>query len=239
MCGASPRSPSPSPRTRSATGSSWSTRPGSAASIRTTPRRPPGRCAGWTWRSSSSPPTRRARLEQHVAAVRAAAANLFDVELVAPAPAGRLVDTHRFRYQFAPDPGQTEALAAAVRMHLPGGLGRHRVERYVREAAAQLLDRHVDGPGPTFSTGWPRPSAGCSPSWTDASTPAPVGSPTRYDARRRCTTSVSRPLPTPGWISSITATGPSGSPRNSRARPYGRVGSVLLRRAIRAPNPGR
>jgi len=52
----------------------------------------------------------------------------------------------RFSYSFAADPGQTEALAAAIRTHLPGAFGRRRVAGHVANRAnraAWLLDRQV------------------------------------------------------------------------------------------------
>ena len=49
----------------------------------------------------------------------------------------------RFSYSFAADPGQTEALAAAIRTHLPGAFGRRRVAGHVANRAAWLLDRQI------------------------------------------------------------------------------------------------
>jgi hypothetical protein len=53
------------------------------------------------------------------------------------------VASTRFRYAFGTDPGQVEALTAAVRTRLPGGLGRRRVERYVAERTTELLDQQT------------------------------------------------------------------------------------------------
>ncbi len=83
------------------------------------------------------------RLDQHITAVRQAAVSLFNLELLPQPPAGRLVGSTGFSYLFAADPGQTEALAAAVRTHLPEALGRRRVARYVQMRAVRLLDRQV------------------------------------------------------------------------------------------------
>ena len=83
------------------------------------------------------------RLAGQVAAVRDAAATLFDVQLLDLAPAGHLSPSRRFSYAFAPDVGQTEALAAAVRSRLPGALGRRRVTGYLLHRTATLLDRQV------------------------------------------------------------------------------------------------
>ena len=85
----------------------------------------------------------RQRVEEHVRAVRDAAASLFPLSLPPLPPAGELVEARRFRYAFAPDVGQTEALAAAVRTHLPGRAGRTRVSRYVRDRTLVLLDRQL------------------------------------------------------------------------------------------------
>ena len=84
-----------------------------------------------------------ARLDEHIAAVRRTAATLFDLALVTLPPAGRLVVSTRFSYSFAADPGQTEALAAAIRTHLPGAFGRRRVAGHVANRAAWLLDRQI------------------------------------------------------------------------------------------------
>lgn len=83
------------------------------------------------------------RLDEQVTAVRRVARELFALELVELVATERLVASTRFRYAFGTDPGQVEALAAAVRTRLPGGLGRRRVERYVAARAAQLLDKQV------------------------------------------------------------------------------------------------
>jgi GTPase Era involved in 16S rRNA processing len=85
----------------------------------------------------------RQRVEEHVRAVRDAAAALFPLSLPSLPPAGELVEPRRFRYAFGPDVGQTEALAAAVRTHLPGRAGRSRVSRYLRDRTLVLLDRQI------------------------------------------------------------------------------------------------
>lgn len=83
------------------------------------------------------------RLDGHIAVVRRTAATLFDLELVDLPPAGRLVGSSRFSYAFAAEPGQAEAVAAAVRTHLPGALGRRRVAGHVAERTEVLLDQQV------------------------------------------------------------------------------------------------
>lgn len=83
------------------------------------------------------------RLDRHIAAVRRTAASLFDLDLVELAPAGRLVGSSRFSYAFAAEPGQAEAVAAAVRTRLPGALGRRRVAGHVAERTEVLLDQQV------------------------------------------------------------------------------------------------
>lgn len=83
------------------------------------------------------------QLVEQVRAVRSAAADLFRLELVdLPAP-GRLVDPGRFRFSFAPDPGNVEALATAIRTRIPGAAGRRRVARFVEERSLHLLDRQL------------------------------------------------------------------------------------------------
>jgi len=83
------------------------------------------------------------RLDEQVATVRRAARELFAVGLGELATTERLVASTRFHYAFGTDPGQVEALAAAVRTRLPGGLGRRRVERYVAERTTELLDKQT------------------------------------------------------------------------------------------------
>lgn len=85
----------------------------------------------------------REHLDRHIRAVRDAASDLFDVALPAPLTVGRLVETRPFRYALGPDIGQTEALAASVRTHLPGKLGLRQVQRYTRDRALVLLDRQL------------------------------------------------------------------------------------------------
>jgi small GTP-binding protein len=85
----------------------------------------------------------RRRVDEHVNIVRDAAASLSHVDLLPAAPAAELIDTTRFRYAFGPDVGQIDAIAARVRTHLPGRLGRHAVARYVGERIRLLLDRQV------------------------------------------------------------------------------------------------
>jgi GTP-binding protein EngB required for normal cell division len=83
------------------------------------------------------------RLDQHIALVRRTAATLFDLELVDLPPVVRLVGSTRFTYAFAAEPGQAEAVAAAVRTHLPGALGRRRAAGHVAERTEVLLDQQV------------------------------------------------------------------------------------------------
>ncbi len=85
----------------------------------------------------------RTRVDEHVQRVRDAAAAAFDLDLVALPPAQTLVESGRFSYAFGSDIGQVEALAAAVRTHLPGQLGRHRVAQYVTDRTYELLDRQA------------------------------------------------------------------------------------------------
>lgn len=83
------------------------------------------------------------RLDEQVATVRRAARELFAVGLGELATTERLVASTRFHYAFGTDPGHVEALVAAVRTRLPGGLGRRRVERYVAERTTELLDQQT------------------------------------------------------------------------------------------------
>jgi GTP-binding protein EngB required for normal cell division len=85
----------------------------------------------------------RTRLDDHVAAVRAAAVDLFDVELDVPPPPTALRDPAKFWYSFSETPGQTTLMAGAVRHRLPGQLGHRHVERYVRRRVCELLDQQT------------------------------------------------------------------------------------------------
>lgn len=83
------------------------------------------------------------RLDSQVQTVRDLAGSLFAVELL-PLPATTLVrPSRRFSYAFEPGVGQIEGLTAAVRTRLPAGLGRRRVQRYLRQQAEVLLDRQI------------------------------------------------------------------------------------------------
>lgn len=84
-----------------------------------------------------------AQVDQHVAAVRAVAAELFELDLELAQVPDELVPSVRFWYAFGTDPGQTQALAGAVRRRLPGRVGRRRTQRYVRQRTADLLAQQV------------------------------------------------------------------------------------------------
>lgn len=84
-----------------------------------------------------------ARLDAQVAAVRQAAASLFALDLLPLPDRRRLTGSHHFWYAFDPDPGNLDALMAAVRTHLPGALGRRRVTRHLDEQTLILLDKQI------------------------------------------------------------------------------------------------
>lgn len=92
------------------------------------------------------------RLSRQVAAVRDSAADLFSIDLPDLPAAAHLAAPGRFSYAFAPDPGPTEALTAAVRQRLPGAFGRRRVARYSTERAVMLLDKHIGRARSGFQT---------------------------------------------------------------------------------------
>ncbi|MGZ4428933.1 MAG: hypothetical protein ACXVXH_13050 [Nocardioidaceae bacterium] len=83
------------------------------------------------------------RLDELVRGVRAAAAELFELELAKLPPPARLVEKSRFSYKFFEDPGNVTALAAVVRTHLPGRWGRRRVAAYLTQRIPELLDMQV------------------------------------------------------------------------------------------------
>lgn len=85
----------------------------------------------------------RAGLERDLGAVREAATALLGTDLALPAAGVRLITDPRFHYA-PPDPeGPTAALAAAVRRHLPGRLGRERAFAALHTEAGELADRTV------------------------------------------------------------------------------------------------
>jgi hypothetical protein len=83
------------------------------------------------------------RLTAHITAVRDAATDLLDLAMPALPLQAQLAPTGRFGYSFAPDPGQAELLATAVRTRLPRSLARRRIAAHVTDRADTLLDRHV------------------------------------------------------------------------------------------------
>lgn len=83
------------------------------------------------------------RLDAQIRAVRDAATELFCLDLLDPPPPAQLTDTLGFSYRFTADPGNFDALAAAVRTRLPGRVGRRRVAAHLAEQMPQLLDRQA------------------------------------------------------------------------------------------------
>jgi Dynamin family len=75
--------------------------------------------------------------------LRGAAAELLDLDLAIPEPAGRLADSRRFFYTTAEDAGQTELLAGAVRRRLPGEFGRRTARQHVLNQAPDLVERQI------------------------------------------------------------------------------------------------
>jgi GTP-binding protein EngB required for normal cell division len=82
-------------------------------------------------------------LRAELDAVRDAAAELLGLALTVPGPAGRLAPDLRFFYNVAPEAGQTELLAGAIRRRLPGEAGRRRAREYLHREAASLVPQLV------------------------------------------------------------------------------------------------
>jgi small GTP-binding protein len=80
------------------------------------------------------------RLAEQVEAVRAAAAEVFDLAPGPPPPAGALAARSAFRLATADQAGVTDLLAAAVRTRLPGRLGRRRVLAHLRDELSLAVD---------------------------------------------------------------------------------------------------
>lgn len=79
------------------------------------------------------------QVDGQVTAAGAVAAELFGLGLELTRLPDVLSRSARFWYAFGDDPGQTQALAGAVRRKLPGSLGRRRTQRYVRQRTVELL----------------------------------------------------------------------------------------------------
>lgn len=84
-----------------------------------------------------------ARLNNHISLVRDAAAQLFSLKLPTLSSPEGLAPLAGFSYAFAPEPGQVDALAAALRHRLPSRLARRQIARYGDDRAEMLFDRHI------------------------------------------------------------------------------------------------
>ena len=105
-----------------------------------------------TWRATwatrlSEAAAEAARRQQHlldeaIADIRAAAAELLGVDLTAAAPRLVLPDLGTFRFDVTPEIGWNQPLTSAVRRRIPGSVGRARMRRYLNDEAARLVDKH-------------------------------------------------------------------------------------------------
>ena len=82
-------------------------------------------------------------LKTELDVLRHSAAELLDLELTVPDPAGRLARDRRFFFSTGEETGQTELLAGVIRRSLPGDLGRRRAREYLRRAAADLVTSQI------------------------------------------------------------------------------------------------
>ena len=82
-------------------------------------------------------------LEEASGDLRTAAQELLGVRLSSQAPELTAPDLPDLRYDFEPEIGWNHALVSGVRTHAPGGLGRRRVGRYLREEAPRMVDKHL------------------------------------------------------------------------------------------------
>ena len=83
------------------------------------------------------------QLAAELDAVRDAAAELLALEMVLPAPGGRLAPDRRFFYSVAENLDQAELLAGAVRRRLPGQLGRRLSRDHVLSQVRDLAGRQI------------------------------------------------------------------------------------------------
>ena len=106
-----------------------------------------------TWRATwstrlSEAAVEAARRQQHlldeaIADIRAAAAELLGVDLTATAPRLVLPDLGTFRFDVTPEIGWNQPVTSAVRRRIPGSVGRARMRRYLNDEAARLVDQHI------------------------------------------------------------------------------------------------
>ena len=82
-------------------------------------------------------------LDEDLDDVRQAARELLGIDLALEAPPVTLPDQGRFFYTLVPEPAQSELTARAVRRHLPGSLGRRRIEDRVHADARRIVDAQV------------------------------------------------------------------------------------------------
>ena len=82
-------------------------------------------------------------LDEAIADIRAAAAELLGVDLTAAAPRLVLPETGMFRFDVKPEIGWNEPVTSGVRRRVPGSAGRARMRRYLHTQAARLVDRHI------------------------------------------------------------------------------------------------
>lgn len=94
-----------------------------------------------------------ARLSNDIRIVRDAAAQLFALRLPTLSSPEGLAPLAGFSYAFAPEPGQVDALAAALRHRLPSRLARRQIARYGDDRAEMLLDRHIGRARAAFQSG--------------------------------------------------------------------------------------
>jgi GTP-binding protein EngB required for normal cell division len=83
----------------------------------------------------------RSRLQEQIDAVRAAAAEAFDMSAAGSAAAVTLTAETRFRSRGSEMAGFSELLAAGIRTRLPGALARRRILDRLRADAPELVDR--------------------------------------------------------------------------------------------------
>lgn len=91
-------------------------------------------------------------LDEAFTDVRAAAARLLGVDLVAPAVRLSLPDTGTFRFDVTPNVGWDEPVTSAVRRRMPGTAGRRWMTRYLTREATRLVDKHIGRARSDFQT---------------------------------------------------------------------------------------
>lgn len=82
-------------------------------------------------------------LDEAIADIRAAAAELLGIDLASTAPTMTLPETGEFRFDVTAVIGWNQPLTSALRRRVPGAAGRNGIRRYLSTEAAGLVNKHI------------------------------------------------------------------------------------------------